>query len=122
MNRERVEGLVLADNRKKEGKIRARRQMSSYAEPCVLSGESIESIHREKKKEKARKRKGMAEEGVGREKGREGESHRAGTTGHQDASARARRVHRLEYTTVLVGSSTFQLPIEIGGIGIGIGI
>lgn len=36
-----VEGLVSAekaDNRKKEGKIRVRRQMSSYAERCVLSG------------------------------------------------------------------------------------
>ena len=63
------------DGKKGQGRIRAGRQMSSYAESAaVLSGESIESIQREKKRAREGKRERE------RERERIGSRH-AGTTG-----------------------------------------
>ena len=108
-----VWALVSADNRKKErkGRIRAGRQMSSYSESAaVLSGESIESIQREKKR---------AREGDGeRERERERIAPRRHNWPRQDASARARRMHLDSYPCAPVGSSCRSGSGESGsGLG-----
>ena len=106
------------EGKKGKGRIRAGRQMSSYAESAaVLSGESIESIQREKKRAREGKRE--------RERERERGSDRA--TPAQLAPPRCKctctsyALRLGSYPRAPVGSR-FQLPIGIGGIGIGIGI